>query len=771
MNLKSKLNKTKVEKRKNCKKKRGCKLLAILLASSLFTVMLGACEKDKTDGGALPDSKHGSISESGRYVEKEITLPPELADCSITHMYAVENTLHLLVMKNEDGKICLQEWTCQDGVFTEVTGDWLADLALPETDWLEARLVQGTDGTQYLYAGYAQEDDASGYAFTGHLWKGTAEGAVEITPGKWSVPNEEWGGYEMIQGLAALDNDTLAVLSYTGIDILSARDGIVLESEPTSTFYEGNVATDGTNIYLCSSDSTGSFIEKRKDGKGEGAVTILFPSDGSAGNVISFGSGGSFFVDVLKDGTLIAAGEKGIFRLPGNAPEAEWKQLATGIDTDFSTPDYWCLNMAALENGGIYAHFSANGEQKLNYYQYDPDAVSEVTQVLKLYTVYENSLLKQAAAMYHKLHPEVIIDIESEYPLYSYETPDYDTIYKRLNTRLMGNDSPDILVMDHLNADTYTKMGLLENLDDMVKPLEESGELLSNITGAYRNEDGKRYVVPLQFDFTLALGRDITPENMRSLEALADFLSQTDYNYLGEQTVTDLVDMFYPYFCDKIVRDKQLDKETLGKYLVYLKSVADNCGIVARHSETEALRGMWNLAAKAKLAFENAGGFSSCMTSMSMVDYIKGDFTAFENSFTPSVQTGICAKSQYLDTARDFLQFALSRQVQDYEYNRGFPVNSHSLKEQSQRDRSNSVIFTIIKDDNGGDLEFEGKPYSEETAERLVALCKTLDTPTKEDSKIRETLLECLEEYLKGTRSLEGTIGKIEDGLKMYLAE
>ena len=142
------------------------------------------------------------------------------------------------------------------------------------------------------------------------------------------------------------------------------------------------------------------------------------------------------------------------------------------------------------------------------------------------------------------------------------------------------------------------------------------------------------------------------------------------------------------------------------------------------------------------------------MVPMSMVDYIKGDFTAFENSFTPSLQTGICAKSRYKDTARDFLQFALSRQVQDFEYSRGFPVNSQSLEEQSQKH-----------------LEFESTPYSKETSERLIALCKALDTPTREDAKIREVLLECLGEYLKGTRSLEDTTTKIEDGLKMYLAE
>ena len=104
------------------------------------------------------------------------------------------------------------------------------------------------------------------------------------------------------------------------------------------------------------------------------------------------------------------------------------------------------------------------------------------------------------------------------------------------------------------------------------------------------------------------------------------------------------------------------------------------------------------------------------------------------------------------------------------EYNRGFPVNRHSLNKQAQKDRSVSSFFTIIQTSNG-DLTFEGKPYTQEKAQRLVALCEALDTPTREDAKIRETLLECLGEYLKGTKSLEDTVRKIEDSLKMYLAE
>lgn len=754
------------------KTKKYCRLPAILLAFSLLTGMLSACAGDKTNKDKLPATDPGGVSgpARGRYVEQTVTLPPELADCSVQHMYAVENTLHLLVAKEQEDKTCLQEWTCQDGVFAEATRDWLAGMTLPGADWLDARLVQSADGTQYLYARYAQADN-SGFSLTNHLWKGTADGAVEITPEKWSAPGDEWGGFNTIQGLAALDNGTLAVLSYSGMDILSAQDGSILESMPSSIIYEGNVATDGKNVYLCFMDgAAGGQIEKRLNGKETDAQTIPFPAEGSDGNAMSFGGGGNLFVDALKDGTLIAAGEEGIFRLPCSASEEEWERLVAGIDSDFSTPGYWCMHLAALENGGIYAFFTSDEEQKLNLYQYDPDAVSEVTQVLKVYTLYENSLLKQAAAMYHKLHPEVMIEIESEFPLYSSDTPDYDAIYKTLNTRLFGDDTPDILVMDHLNMDAYARQGLLEDLDDIIKPLEESGELLSNITGAYRGEDGKRYAVPLQFDFTLAMGRDIAPENMSSLEALADFLSKSDYSYLGEQTIADLVDLFYPFFCDKIVHGKELDKDSLGKYLGYLKTIADNCGIIDKRSEEAFTGGIWGLMDKAKLALESAGGFTDCITPMTMVDYIKGDFTAFENSFTPSVQAGICTKSRYSDTARDFLQFALSQQVQDVEYNRGFPVNRHSLNKQAQKDRSVSSFFTIIQTSNG-DLTFEGKPYTQEKAQRLVALCEALDTPTREDAKIRETLLECLGEYLKGTKSLEDTVRKIEDSLKMYLAE
>lgn len=775
------------------KKKIGRRWMAALVTAALLAGTLSGCGKGESAGSSntggssgnngnstgnsasnAPGTEGGGASgqSQGRYVERQESLPQELEGWDIVQMYTVNDALRFLAMKQEGSKNVLSEWEKQGEGYGEVTPGWFASLELPAVEWMEIGIAQAEDSSQYLYTGYTAEGEES---FKTRLWKGEGDAVREITPKEWSEPDEETGGYEMVTGMAALSNGTLMTLSYTGVDILSGEDGSILEHEPLTTFYEGGVVTNGENTYLCYSEGNGGQIEVRKDGKRDGAVTIPYPfgdaADGTGSGTFTIGGTGSLALSALKDGTLLAGSENGIFRLPKGDAQGQWEQLAPGIETDFGMSDYYCMDFAALEDGSIYALFQADGETKLNRYEYDPDAVSEVREVLKLYTVNEDSLLKQAATLYHKAHPDVLIDIEYAYPMYSDTIPDYSAVYQELNTRLMGDDAPDILVMDHLNMESYSSKGLLTDLNEIVKPLEDSGKLLSNITGAYVGEDGKRYVVPLQFAFNMALGRDIAKENMSSVQALAEFLAQADYSYLGSQTVVELVDKFYPYFCDEIVDGKQLDREAMGQYLEYLKTIGDNCGIIASRPEDELAPGMWELAAEAKLAFQQVGGFVDCMFPMSMVDYIKGEYTAFESRFIPSMQMGICSKTQYMDTARDFLQFALSEEVQDMDSYNGFPVNSSSLEKLAAKDRSNFTAAVMIKADSDSYIEFDSKAYPQETAEQLSALCRTLDKPVREDAKIREVLIDCLGPYLAGTQSREDTVQKIEDALKMYLAE
>ena len=407
---------------------------------------------------------------------------------------------------------------------------------------------------------------------------------------------------------------------------------------------------------------------------------------------------------------------------------------------------------------------------KLNKYEFDPEAVTEVKETLTLYSISESSLLRQAAALYHREHPEVLINLQYTYPAYYYEEIDYEAIYQELNTLITGDNAPDILVLDDLNADTYAEKGLLEDLDDVVRPLEESGTLLSGITGSYVEEDGKRYAVPLQFGFCAAVGRDIPPSEMASLKSLAAYLGTQSDSSMGPQTTAELVDKFYPYFCRDIVNGKELDREALGQNLEYLKSVADNCGLLPARDPDERGSNVWDLAATARLAFEEVKGFNDSMFPIAIVNYVLGDFTSFENSFLPSCQIGICTKSSYTETAKDFLGFALSEAVQDTDHYSGFPVNTASLEKQAAADRSQMSAETMISTKNGDEPCTIGA-YSQEMADKLVSLCKSLDHPVEKDAKIREVLIETLDAYLSGSQSMEETVQKIEDSLKMYLAE
>lgn len=728
--------------------------IAALLCTALLAGTLAGCGKKEADAGMEPVK--------GRYTEREEALPTELEGWTVKQMFIEEEKVHLLAAGNEEGKIVLREWAQTDDGFADVTRDWMAGLELPVSgEWVELRLLVPGEGKRCLYAGYVETGEED---FKAHLWTGENGDVKDITPEKWKTFIEELGGYEMPTGIAALDNGTLAVLSYTSADILDGQDGTVLESGEMSAQYD-NIVSDGKNIwiYAAYSDNAGLTLEKRAEGKANDVETVTFPQ----------GDGQMHFCP-MKDGTLVLAGEDGIFRGTKDAGAeggAAWEKLMAGVETDFGLSDRWCTGIAAREDGVIYALFQkSGGGSLLKKYEYDPDAVIEVTEELKLYTVYESALLNQAAAMYHREHPEVMISIEYEYPRYYYGETDYNAVYQKLNTMLMGDEAPDILVMDHLDIDSYADKGLLEDINDIVGPMEEKGELLSNITSAYLREDGHRYVIPLEFSFNMAVGRDITAEDMASVEALAAFLAAQDCSYMGPLTVSELADRFYPYFCNEIVDGKRLDPEALGRYLEALKVIGDNSGILEAHDKDSRACNVWELASEAKLAFENVEGFNNAMFPLAVRDYIQGEFAAFENCFIPMLQMGICVKSGYKDRAGDFLKYILSETVQQTDAYGGFPVNAAALEENARKDRSEAEAETEIMAD-GAAVEFRIGSYSQETADKLTDMCRELERPAGEDEKIREVLTEALEGYLKGTQSLEETVRMTEDGLKMYLAE
>ena len=744
--------------------------MALMLGAFLLAGSLSGCGQ-KNESAQHQDPAVGESGEEvqkGAYLETEVPMTGIPEDVTVKQLYTVDDKIRLVTAVEEGEGFKLQEWELQGDSFAEVTQPWLTEFVVPAETWADMKLMEDGNGIQYLFCNLL-DDERDAYA--GALWRSDGDGVKEITPEKWTTYDDQWGSYEYIQGIAALENGTLAVKSYTFADRISGEDGSVLDSQPVSDSYGEDMITDGKNVYVLSlgASATVSGMERWAGGSLKDATKIPFGQTSSYG--VQFCA--------LPDGTLYSADADGIFCCE---PEAEdWKKLISGQETSFSLSGCWCTDLTALQDGRIYALFQEEGDvAKLLKYEYDPEAMPVVRTVLNLYAVEESTLLQNAAAMYHKAHPEVLIELQFAYneeDKYSGETLDYSTVFQQVNTMLMGSEAPDILVMDHLDKDSFIQKGLLADVYDVVKPLEEDGTLLSNIMGAYLKEDGTQYVVPLQFGFNIALGRDISGMDMTSMQSLATFLNGKQESYMGPRTVTELVDQFYPYFCASIVKDKELDREALSEYLKSLKQIGDNCGIIEKRSSNERdadsrAYNKWDLAYRAKFAIEEDKGFLDSMYILAMADYIKGDFTAFENAFVPYIEMGISAQSEYQDVAKDFLAFCLSEEVQGRDYYSGYPVNALSLEMLgTQTDNSNLSAVTDIEVGDGMSEMFYIDPVSLEKAQELIKLCKGLDHPVKEDSKIREVLIENLLPYFQGNQSLEDTIDKIENGLRMYLAE
>ena len=404
-------------------------------------------------------------------------------------------------------------------------------------------------------------------------------------------------------------------------------------------------------------------------------------------------------------------------------------------------------------------------------YRYDPDAVTEVTEELTLYTVEESFFLQQAAVQYHKQHPEVLIHVDAAISMtdkYS-GNADYQQIYQNLNTSLTSGNGPDLMVMDHLKLDTYASKGLLFDLQEILQPMEEDGSLLPNITTAYQEADGTRYAVPLQFGLLLAVGRDVQPEEMSSMDTIAKTVSGKTESYMGDRTCGELVEEFYPLIVDDILQNRQVDRDTLRPWLEDLKKIADNCGILPSRKEGRAAN-IWDLGSDVKLVLQETDGFNEAMMPYAVAELLNANVVSVENAFYPKMVIGINSRSEHVETAKEFLRFALSEELQSVDTYEGFPVNAKALETQAAADRSMAEAYTTY-DIDGSTAEFAIKAYSEETANHLMELCRAATLCLKEDTQIETSLTESLQAYLNGQASVEEAMDAVEGSLKMYLAE
>lgn len=730
------------------------KLISMLLIAGLLAALAGCGGKEREDKSAGTPKVESGTGEKGRYVEKEIAFPEGVNKEDIFQIGKKDGDMCLYATVEKEGGTGIVCYRYKDGSFTEDTPAWLENLTIEE-ELYQAKVFENAGGKSYLLAVKMETENV-----VAHLYRTGGDGTAleDMTPADWLEENPEWHFFEFPQDMAVLDDGSIVANFINDVKVYDGS-GALIRTMPLDSGYGEKVYADKNLFYL----------EKQNQIMELQGIAFFSAGKDKAEKEIActenIGSGS--YMDTLSDGSVIVYAKGGLYKC---SAEGEWSKLAAGSYTSLALGNMWCSGMTALDSGVFYALLNDDTERFLMEYTYDQEMPLTPATVLTVYTVYDNATLKQAAAMYTREHPDVLVEIEVGIPYEEMKTADLNTVLQNLNTRLLAGEGTDLMVLDGLNANSFIEKGMLADISDIVTPMSESGELLKNITDGYTQADGSVYMIPLRYSMRLLLSGTIDTKDAGSVKALAEVLGRQPLA-MGPITVSDMVDIYMPYMVSDIVKDKKLDKEALAECLEALKSIAGSYSIVANYTDDAMNYQSWDLATGAGAVFCDADGFLNSMLPLSIVNEVKGNYNSFEKAYSPIGEIGINKETPYLEQAKDFLQYALSVQVQEGDFYDGFPVNTEALARLREKDRSNYEAYTMIELPGGGFKDFTVGAPSQEDCDRIIELCRGLNKKAVDDTQINLVISDVLPSYLDGSSSLEDTIDKIDRGLNMYLAE
>jgi hypothetical protein len=275
---------------------------------------------------------------------------------------------------------------------------------------------------------------------------------VDTTTGKMSelFRTENDAEYVMFQ------DNFIFVLGYGGLTIYDVGTGKTIEDQVLTDFINEQYRFET----LCNTDGTSYDY-------------YMFPGE---------------------SGIIYIAGNKGLYRHAINGSSVE--QIIDGSLSLLSDPSKIIVSMMELENNEFLALFT---DGKLVRFTYDATAPAVPNKKLKVFSLYEDELIKHAITLYQTSNPDMFVEYEVGIEEGSSITR--DDALKTLNTTILSDEGPDLIFLDDMPVQSYITKDMLLDLT----PYIDKELIFSNIKDAF-TENGKTYVLPGQIQLPVILG-------------------------------------------------------------------------------------------------------------------------------------------------------------------------------------------------------------------------------------------------------------------------
>lgn len=713
----------------------------------LAGVMIGVSAVSMTAcSGGEGQSNVGGISAPnnqevvmGKYVEKAIELPKDMvsmvkcinnADGTMT-VYGYNKSNKFSVYTSQDG----EKWTESKTAWADKVGNQLIQ-----------DIIENQDGTVYL--SFMGGNDGQGET---RIKKAKADGTVEDIKLQDNI--------EIILQMEALPNGDIVVATYESVTRYSGVDGKRLVE------YGGQYGFTVIGDKIAVLDGTGSSVVFYNLETGEEEEVLAYQGLDMGNKIISDEEGNVYLVNNLGINKWVKESET-------------WETIVEASNNAFGDP-VLMITAASIDKEGFNITFQEmSGKAQVFKYTYDPNMPNRATTELTLYMLEDDELVRKAIVEYQRQNPEVAINIQLGLGNDETGVVKEDAI-RTLNTELLAGKGPDIILLDGLPIESYIEKGVLLDMNDIIAPMLDSKELLTNVVKRYYEED-KIYGVPTRFTVPLMWGDEALLKEASSVEELAQWAkANPDKEVLYSTSPQRLIEEFYGVSAmNWLDENGQIKAEEFKTFLEAINTLADK---EAKSNLTPMEESDMNYYAREYMAYgdtmlatQDMQGFSWLNNYYSAITQrTNGDYKPLQVNgqgvFRGKGVIGINKNSRNLEVAKEIVKIALGEEVQKTElFENGFVVNTKAFENQ----KNEGIKGTVI----AGQTTPEERPIKylqagKEEYEKMAQVLQSVTQPAYEDEILLEMIIEETKGYFDGTKTAEEATQAVAQRTKAYLSE
>ena len=497
------------------------KIVKRLISMALAAVILFTPGCGNSNGGNLPSAENEKKNEQGsgdsdiamgRYEEEETDLSDNLANVREMKRFS-------------DGRLVITDASSGIWVSNDNGASWESE----NTKYLEEKLAdtyimdigvaeEGTLGIIYDdYEDENSEESDSVFDLSPECALVRADGTV--VPVSLSLTEDEmYANRIWLTGEGRAFITTFGDIIYEVKEDGSSEEFLRMEGRPMLIQFRDNIMLiDGYDF------EAPLLYDMEKEEYVEDDVLSDFVKNNGGGRQFNGGSWYDIFYFFGEEGELYLAGDKGLYRHA--AGQEEMEQLIDGSLSRLGSPKYGIKGMVMLENGVFLAVFNSG---KVVRFTYNPDMPSMPEECLKVYSLEDSYGIRTAISIYQIANPNVRVEYEVGRGEDNGVTR--EDALKKLNTRIVAGEGPDVLLMDGLPVDSYIEKGLLLGLNEFLEGVFKEEEFFENLVRAFAHE-GSVYMVPMQAGFPVMLGRAGYVSGMKNLSDVADEVEKMREDY------------------------------------------------------------------------------------------------------------------------------------------------------------------------------------------------------------------------------------------------